>query len=67
MNMADLIFPILIGITMVAVATVLLLGLISMGFQGSMSEKHSNLLMRWRVICQCAAVALIIMSFIFGL
>lgn len=53
---------IVIGMALLAVAGVLAAGLIAMGFEGSINEKYSNLLMRSRVIAQAAAVALMALA-----
>ncbi|MFQ5765489.1 MAG: HIG1 domain-containing protein [Rhodospirillales bacterium] len=53
---------IIIGIALLVTAGVLAAGLISMGFEGSINEKYSNLLMRSRVVAQGAAVALMALA-----
>ena len=53
---------IVIGLALLTVAGVLAAGLIAMGFEGSINEKYSNLLMRSRVIAQGAAVALMALA-----
>lgn len=67
MTFVGIIVQLLIGIAMLAVAIVLMAGLVSMGFDNLISEKHSNLLMRWRVILQGAAVGLMALAFLIGL
>ncbi len=49
---------IIVGIALLATALILVGGLVSMGFENAFNEKFSNLLMRYRVIAQGAAVAL---------
>ncbi len=67
MTFVGIIVQLLIGIAMLAVAIVLMAGLVSMGFDNLISEKHSNLLMRWRVILQGVAVGLMALAFMIGL
>ncbi len=62
----QLLLPILIGLTMLAVAGALLAGIISMGFEDSISQRLSNNLMRWRVILQGIAITFMILSFFIG-
>ena len=50
---------IIIGIALVATALILVAGLVSMGFENKFfNEEVSNRLMRWRVVVQGTAVAL---------
>ena len=49
---------IIIGFALLVTALILGAGLVSMGFQNAFNEKFSNQLMRYRVIAQGAAVAL---------
>ncbi len=67
MSFIGIIVQLLIGMAMLAVAVVLMAGLVSMGFDNLISEKHSNLLMRWRVILQGVAVGLMAVAFFIGL
>lgn len=67
MSFIGIIVQLLIGMAMLAVAVVLMAGLVSMGFDNLISEKHSNLLMRWRVILQGVAVGLMAFAFLIGL
>lgn len=67
MSFIGIIVQLLIGMAMLAVAVVLMAGLVSMGFDKLISEKHSNLLMRWRVILQGVAVGLMALAFFIGL
>ena len=67
MSFIGIIVQLLIGMAMLAVAVVLMAGLVSMGFDTLISEKHSNLLMRWRVILQGLAVGLMALAFLIGL
>ncbi len=53
-----IVINIIVGIALLATALILVAGIISMGFKGVFSEKFSNLLMRYRVISQGIAVAL---------
>ncbi len=67
MSFVGIIVQLLIGIAMLAVAIVLMAGLVSMGFDNLIGEKYSNLLMRWRVILQGVAVGLMALAFLIGL
>ena len=67
MTFVGIIVQLLIGIAMLAVAIVLMAGLVSMGFDNLIGEKYSNLLMRWRVILQGVAVGLMALAFLIGL
>ena len=67
MTFIGIIVPLLVGLAMLGVGVVLVAGLVSMGFDNLISEKHSNLLMRWRVILQGGAVGLMALAFLIGL
>ena len=67
MTFIGIIVPLLVGLAMLGVGVVLVAGLVSMGFDNLISEKHSNLLMRWRVILQGVAVGLMALAFLIGL
>ena len=49
---------IIVGVALLVTALILVAGLVSMGFENTFNEKFSNLLMRYRVIAQGSAVAL---------
>jgi len=51
---------ILLIVVLIAVVGVLLFGLISMARGGEANRKYSNKMMRWRVLLQFAAVAVIV-------
>jgi NADH:ubiquinone oxidoreductase subunit 6 (subunit J) len=51
---------ILLIVVLIAVVGVLIFGLISMARGGEASRKYSNKMMRWRVILQFVAVAVVI-------
>ncbi|MCW5731358.1 MAG: twin transmembrane helix small protein [Alphaproteobacteria bacterium] len=53
--------PILIVLTGLAVLGVLFAGVIVMARGGETNRKYGNLLMRWRVILQFAAVLLVVL------
>ena len=53
-----MLFPILAGIAMLVTLGVLFSGLITMARGGEFNRKHSNKLMRWRVIAQGVALLL---------
>ena len=67
MTFIGIIVPLLVGLAMLGVGVVLVAGLVSMGFDNLISEKYSNLLMRWRVILQGVAVGLMALAFLIGL
>ena len=67
MTFVGIIVPLLVGLAMLGVGVVLVAGLVSMGFDNLISEKYSNLLMRWRVILQGVAVGLMALAFLIGL
>ena len=67
MTFFGIIVPLLVGLAMLGVGVVLVAGLVSMGFDNLISEKYSNLLMRWRVILQGVAVGLMALAFLIGL
>ena len=54
-----LVLPYLIGLFAVATLIVLTLGLFGMARSGVTHEKHSNILMRWRVSLQGITLALL--------
>ena len=67
MTFIGIIVPLLVGLAMLGVGVVLVAGLVSMGFDNLISEKYSNLLMRWRVILQGVAVGLMALAILIGL
>ena len=67
MTFIGIIVPLLVGLAMLGVGVVLVAGLVSMGFDNLISEKYSNLLMRWRVILQGVAIGLMALAFLIGL
>ena len=67
MAFIGIIVPLLVGLAKQGVGVVLVAGLVSMGFDNLISEKHSNLLMRWRVILQGVAGGLMALAFLIGL
>ena len=67
MTFIGIIVPLLVGLAMLGVGVVLVAGLVSMGFDNLISEKYSNLLLRWRVILQGVAVGLMALAFLIGL
>ena len=60
------VLPILIVVAMVATLGALALGLISMVRGGEFNAKHSNRVMRARVILQLAAIVLLGLLFLFS-
>ena len=54
---------VILAIAMAAVLGVLLMGIYSMGRGGEFNRKYGNLLMRWRIILQLAAVSLMVLIF----
>jgi hypothetical protein len=57
---------ILIGVAMLMTLGVLFSGLIVMARGGEANRKYGNALMRWRVICQGIALALIALAVLIG-
>ena len=55
-------FVFLIPIALIAVLIVLGLGVFGMARGGDFNSRHSNRLMRWRVILQFAAIILLILG-----
>lgn len=51
--------PILLVVALVATLGVLLAGIVIMGRGGEANRKYGNILMRWRVILQFAALVLL--------
>jgi uncharacterized membrane protein affecting hemolysin expression len=47
-------------VAVLAVAVILMVGIGSFGKGGEFNRKHSNRIMRWRLIAQAGAVALIL-------
>jgi hypothetical protein len=58
------VLPWLIGLALVGVLGVLFAGLITMTRGGEENRRRSNLLMRWRIGTQAAAIALIVLYFL---
>ena len=58
------VLPWLIGLALVGVLGVLFAGLITMTKGGEENRRRSNLLMRWRVATQAAAIILIVLYFL---
>lgn len=59
-------FPWLIIIAVAATLIVLITGVVAMLRQGGFNARHSNRLMRYRVLFQFVAIALIAIAFLFG-
>ncbi len=49
----------LLILVMAAIAVVMLLGLVSLWKGGEFNRRHSNRLMRWRVMLQALAIVLV--------
>lgn len=54
---------IVLAIAMFSVLGVLFMGIYSMGRGGEFNRKYGNLLMRWRIILQLVAVAVMLLIF----
>lgn len=54
---------VILAISMAAVLGILLMGIYSMGRGGEFNRKYGNLLMRWRIILQLAAVSIMVLIF----
>ena len=52
-----------LAIAMLSVVGVLFMGIYSMGRGGELNRKYGNLLMRWRIILQLVAVAVMLLIF----
>ena len=52
-----------LAIAMLSVVGVLFMGIYSMGQGGEFNRKYGNLLMRWRIILQLAAVGVMLLIF----
>ena len=52
-----------LAIAMFSVLGVLFMGIYSMGRGGEFNRKYGNLLMRWRIILQLVAVAVMLLIF----
>ena len=50
-------------LSLAAVVGVMLLGVYSMGRGGESNRKYSNVLMRWRIVLQVAAVGIMVLLF----
>ncbi|HJM92085.1 MAG: twin transmembrane helix small protein [Alphaproteobacteria bacterium] len=57
------ILMVVLVIALVAVLGVLLVGVYGMGRGGAFNAKHGNKLMRWRIILQLVAVAIMVTLF----
>ena len=62
----ETVFPWLVILAVGATLTVLIVGVVAMLRQGKFNERHSNTLMRLRVLFQFIAVMLIALAFMFG-
>ncbi|MPY69607.1 MAG: twin transmembrane helix small protein [Alphaproteobacteria bacterium] len=60
------VFPWLVILAVGATLAVLIVGVVSMLRQGGFNARHSNKMMRLRVIFQFAAIMLIALAFLFG-
>ena len=56
--------PYLLGVLLLAILGVLVFGVVTMGRGGAGAGERSNRLMRWRVILQFAALAIILLFFL---
>ncbi len=57
-------FGVVIGFALASVLAALVLGIFSMARGGAFNAKYGNKLMRARVICQFAALALLALAFL---
>jgi len=60
------VFPWLVILAVGATLTVLIVGVVAMLQQGKFNARHSNKLMRLRVLFQFAAIMLIALAFLLG-
>lgn len=66
MGQMQILMGILIAVAMLLTLGVLFSGLVVMARGGETNRKYGNALMRWRVICQGIALALIAIAFLIG-
>ena len=59
MTLMDAFLPILLVFAILAVVGVLVAGIVSFAINGEFYQKNSNILMRWRVGLQAAAVLIL--------
>lgn len=59
----SMLLNIVLAIAMLSVLGVLFMGIYSMGRGGEFNRKYGNLLMRWRIILQLVAVAVMLLIF----
>lgn len=59
-------FSLALIVALAAILVVLLTGVIGMAAGGEFNRKHSNRLMRMRVLLQAVALGLILLFFLFG-
>jgi hypothetical protein len=60
------VFPWLVILAVGATLAVLAVGILAMLRQGRFNARHSNTLMRYRLVFQFAAIALITLAYLFG-
>jgi len=60
------ILPVLLVVALVVVLGVLFTGLFAMARGGEFNRKYGNRLMRWRVIAQAGALAILALAFLFS-
>lgn len=58
--------PVLLVVALLVVLGVLFTGLFAMARGGEFNRKHGNRLMRWRVIAQAGALAILALAFLIG-
>lgn len=59
-------FPWLVILAVGATLLVLVIGVLAMLRQGAFNARHSNRLMRWRILFQFVAIMLIALAFLIG-
>jgi len=57
----SILLNVLLAIALAATLAVLLTGVVSMARGGEFNRKYSNILMRWRIVCQGFAVLLLVL------
>ena len=65
MTTMDSFLPVVFVLALLAVLGVLVAGIVSFALNGAFYQKNSNILMRWRVGLQAAAIAILGLLFLF--
>jgi len=60
------VMPVLLALALLVVLGILFTGLVAMARGGEFNRKYGNRLMRWRVIAQAGALAILALAFLFS-